>query len=393
MRKKIHESYLRFSSNQKAVVKGLFLLLVMAAVSVPFTYAQTILNYSWGYSAGGYGYGYGYSDSIPSAPTSLSCSGTTGVCSWSAPSTTIVGSNISDGGGSIGSYIVNYSTSALTTCSGENQLTSVTTSKSLENLVNSTTYYVAVCAVDGLGNIGVAGTTSFVTAGGSAGSSGGGGGSVSSAPTTTPASPTTSSPSTAPTVADISKITEEAKVVTNVDGLLRSIGVTARNNASEKSYEARIKTVLGKVGDAATTQMLVNFVTYGTSSTQVLGAGERLGVLNSYRAAYGKVPSTEAEIADVIKIANGRWPSETNAKAEARAKATFKSIYKREANMSQANDNAAVTVMAYGLRPANRNLNSEKQAIKNFRGTLGRSPSLATDWDMVRAIAYSGAKR
>jgi hypothetical protein len=156
----------------------------------------------------------------------------------------------------------------------------------------------------------------------------------------------------------------------------------------EKNYEARAKTVLG-----SSSASIVNFVTYGTPSTMILGAGERLGVLNSYRAAYGKVPTTDAQWSDVIKIANGRWPSETSAKAETRAKATFKTIYKRDAVMTQANDNAAVTVMAYGLRPANRNLNSEKVAIKNFRGTLGRSPSLATDWDMVRAIAYSGSKR
>ena len=49
--------------------------------------------------------------------------------------------------------------------------------------------------------------------------------------------------------------------------------------------------------------------------------------------------------------------------------------------------------MAYGLRPAARNLNSEKAGIKNFKAIFGYNPVKATAWDAVRAIAYSGAKR
>ncbi len=327
------------------------------------------------------------SDALPAAPGSLSC--TSSVCSWTAPTLTNTGTAIATGGGTIDSYYINYSTSSLTSCSGGSQLTSTTTSKTLENVTAGATWYVAVCARDNNGNTGVAATTSFTTSASSSSSGGGGGGS--SIPPSTPNN--TSGPSNAPTIVEINQILAESQVLSNVQGLLHSIGVAARNNASEKSYEARIKTLLGKIGDAEMLEKLVNFVTYGTSSTQVLGAGERLGVLNSYRAAYGKNPSTEAEWSDAIKIANGRWPSETNAKAEARAKATFKTIYKHNADMSNANENASVTVMAYGLRPANRNLNSEKVAVKNFRGIFGRAPSLATDWDMVRAIAYSGAKR
>ena len=116
-------------------------------------------------------------------------------------------------------------------------------------------------------------------------------------------------------------------------------------------------------------------------------------MLNSYKAAFGKLPKTEADWADAIKIANGRWPSERSATAETGAKTSFKKIYGREANMDNQNDNAAVTVMAYGLRPANRNLNSEKAAILAFKYFLKRTPTTAVDWDIVRAIAYSGAKR
>ncbi|MFA5188713.1 MAG: immunoglobulin-like domain-containing protein [Patescibacteria group bacterium] len=138
---------------------------------------------------------------------------------------------------------------------------------------------------------------------------------------------------------------------------------------------------------------LTNFITYGTKSTVILGAGERTGVLNSYKAAFNKLPKTETEWADAIKIANGRWPSEESASALANAKQIFAKVYLRQANMENANDNAAVTIMAYGLRPAARNLESEKAAIKTFKSIYSRNPKSAIDWDTVRAIAYSGATR
>jgi len=169
----------------------------------------------------------------------------------------------------------------------------------------------------------------------------------------------------------------------------------SRNSTAETNYNKTIvaNVIKGAGVTAAVSSTITNFVTYGTPATKVLGAGERGGVVNSYRAAFGKLPATSQEWNDVIKIANGRWPSQTNATAEKRAKTSFKTIYLREANMSNAHDNAAVTVMAYGLRPADRKLNSEKTAIKSFKAIFGSAPTSATNWDAVRAIAYSGATR
>lgn len=138
---------------------------------------------------------------------------------------------------------------------------------------------------------------------------------------------------------------------------------------------------------------LNNFISYGTETTKSLGAGERAGVVNSFQSAFGNLPESAEEWQDVIKIANGRWPTQRNSMAETKAKASFKKIYGKEANMSNQNDNAAVTVMAYGLRPSQRNLDSEKAAILSFKYFYKRSPVSAIDWDTVRAIAYSGAKR
>ena len=72
---------------------------------------------------------------------------------------------------------------------------------------------------------------------------------------------------------------------------------------------------------------------------------------------------------------------------------SFSTIYKRSPNMDNPNDNAAVTVIAYGLRPANRDMENEKKAIKIYKSIFKKAPTKANDWDLVRAIAYSGAVR
>jgi len=135
------------------------------------------------------------------------------------------------------------------------------------------------------------------------------------------------------------------------------------------------------------------FIHTGTEATKWLGAGERAGVINSFYSAFNRMPETELDWKDIIKIANGRWPKQTNNKAEENAKIQFKKIYLRDADMNNQNDNAAVTVIAYGLRPANRNFDSEKSGINIFKGIFDYNPISAIDWDMVRAISYSGAIR
>ncbi|PJA10231.1 hypothetical protein COX67_05065, partial [Candidatus Falkowbacteria bacterium CG_4_10_14_0_2_um_filter_36_22] len=138
---------------------------------------------------------------------------------------------------------------------------------------------------------------------------------------------------------------------------------------------------------------IMNFIHIGTPTTLHLGAGERAGVINSFQSAYGHLPQSEADWQDIIKIANGRWPAQTNIQTEANAQGAFKKIYLKEPNQKNPYDNAALTVIAYGLRPVNRNLNSEAQAIKYFKAIYGYNPQSATAWDIVRAIAYSGARR
>lgn len=136
-----------------------------------------------------------------------------------------------------------------------------------------------------------------------------------------------------------------------------------------------------------------NFIMYGSITTRKLGSGERAGVVNSYKKAFGKLPITNEGWKDCIAIANGRWPREISDTAERTAKEEFKNIYLREASMDNPNDNAAITIISYGLRPSDRNIDSEKAGIDIFKNIYKYNPISALDWDIVRAISYSGATR
>lgn len=210
-----------------------------------------------------------------------------------------------------------------------------------------------------------------------------------------PAPAPVASVSEADRAAQVVTITQEAAKVSTVsaEALAAEVGAS-RDTGLEQRYSSTIVArVVVASTPAASRARVVNFVTYGTPTTKILGAGERAGVVNSFRAAFGKVPQSEADWADVIKIANGRFPAVTNSTREKSVETTFKKIYLRSAVRTQANDDAAVVVMAYGLRTASRNLASEQAAIKSFKAIFGKAPTTASDWDAVRAIAYSGAKR
>jgi len=138
------------------------------------------------------------------------------------------------------------------------------------------------------------------------------------------------------------------------------------------------------------------FVAYGVDdNTKRLGEGERAAVIYSFKEAFNKLPETEEELTDVIKISNGRWPDTINEKTENKAKEEFKKIYKRHVNENNSNDVSAVKIMAYGLkqRAENRNLNSERKGIEIFKDIFGYLPESTKDWNTMQAITYSGATR
>ncbi len=138
---------------------------------------------------------------------------------------------------------------------------------------------------------------------------------------------------------------------------------------------------------------IIKFISYGTRESLALGEGERAGVINSFREAFGRLPKTQKDWEDVMKIGSGRWPEQRSELAEQRARLVFSEVYLRQPDMSNPNDAAAVVIMSYGLRSDNRNLDSEKVALNIFKKIYNRLAQSAVDWDIVRAIAYSGATR
>ncbi|MDP2944065.1 MAG: ice-binding family protein, partial [bacterium] len=210
------------------------------------------------------------------------------------------------------------------------------------------------------------------------------------------AAPAAPAASIIPTDNSSENITNEAEIIStnNSATLLTTLNVTA-DASKEQASLIKYQTILGLDSKiSATEKTTINdFIVYGTSNTLRLGAGERAGVVNSYFQAYSKLPNSEAEWSDALKIASGHWPTERSVKAETQAKVEFKKVYLRVPNMSNAHDTSAVMVIAYGLRPTQRNLNSEKAATNSFRSAYKITPVSAQAWDIVRAIAYSGATR
>lgn len=275
-------------------------------------------------------------------------------------------------------------------------------------LTGVTTYYYKITALNGSGESDVSSAVSAATTpGGAVILPGGGGGSSqtpAASPQTTPsATPskttptTTTTPSTPTADTNLAQVKSDAAAIASskkeqILALVSKIADSAKEKEFDKSIVSKVVSGV-KAVNAEARDKILTFVTYGTPSTNYLGAGERGGVVNSFKEAFGKLPQTQADWQDVVKIANGRWPSQTSKTKEDRATLSFKSIYKRASVRTNPHDDAAVVVMAYGLRPRQRNLDSEKAAIKSYRAVFGRSPVTATAWDAVRAIAYSGAKR
>jgi len=190
-------------------------------------------------------------------------------------------------------------------------------------------------------------------------------------------------------------VTESGILNTGNTNQLLGLNSSGLNTAGEAASALKYRTIINLDSKAtlAEEDAINNFIYYGTPTTQRLGAGERAAVINSYFQAYAKLPNSEAEWSDVLKIASGRWPTERSTKAENQAKLEFVKVYRRSAVMTNNIDQNAIMVIAYGLLPLNRNLNSERVAIKTFESVYRHPPINALAWNIVRAIAYSGATR
>ncbi len=125
----------------------------------------------------------------------------------------------------------------------------------------------------------------------------------------------------------------------------------------------------------------LNFITYGTKSTEKLGMGERAGVLRSYQYAFSALPQTGSDWEDVINISTNKLPNRRNTKAEQEAQKIVKKIYGQV-------DNQSTLFIAYGLRPETRDIKKEKSELGRFGRIFGKMPSSVFDWSIFREIVY-----
>jgi hypothetical protein len=342
----------------------------------------------------------------PKAPTGVTATGGTSsiTITWTAPTKNADDTDLDD----LLGYSIYRSTSANGTYVQLNTSNIATAAYTDSSVSSGTTYYYKVTAGD------TGGVESAMSSSDSASltTSPGGGSVIFSQPQTQeepaevaepapePTTPTETTKTTAPTQSaralQIQRIVSEAislvkAKVSEIIALVRA----KRDLAKEQTWAQTVsEKIIGALHPVAEVRYAItNFVAYGTPESLKLGQGERAGVVNSFREAFGKLPETDTDWQDVLKIANGRWPSQRNEAKEATAVETFEKIYLRSPDRANPNDDAAIVVMAYGLRPGNRNLDSEKVAIKTYKHIFGKNPETATQWDTVRAIAYSGATR
>lgn len=195
----------------------------------------------------------------------------------------------------------------------------------------------------------------------------------------------------------IVQIIAEAKtsILSKISELLDSIGVKRNFDKEQVTAKNLVKPLLNKIKQSSKEAQYAatNFITYGTETTKFLGEGERAGVLHSFQKAYNRLPEKDIDWQDAIKIANGRFPSQQSVEQEKEALKVFGKIYKKMPDFKNSHDEAALKIIAYGIRPTTRNVESEKFAIRAFKNIFGRNPESTEDWDIMRAIAYSGAKR
>ena len=128
-------------------------------------------------------------------------------------------------------------------------------------------------------------------------------------------------------------------------------------------------------------QPSINFIAYGTKSTQKLGLGERLGVLRSYQYAFGKLPQTAADWQDAVNIATNQLPVKRSIKAEQEARVVVRKIYGKI-------DSQSVMFIAYGLRPIARDIKKEQTELARFGRIFGKMPNSVFDWNVFRKLVY-----
>jgi hypothetical protein len=192
----------------------------------------------------------------------------------------------------------------------------------------------------------------------------------------------------------VSSIVNDAKeiVAKGFDATLKKLGI--KRNASTEKTVAKTVDVMAKTVSANTAakKTITDFIVYGTEQTSKLTKADRTQATSAYKNVFGKLPTTETQWADLIRIAKGETPQTKNAKAETDAAKEFKKIYGRAAKATNTADKKAIDMIAYGLLSTTKNTKAEKTATDSFKKIYKHAPKTDKEIIIARAMAYSGIK-
>jgi hypothetical protein len=177
-------------------------------------------------------------------------------------------------------------------------------------------------------------------------------------------------------------------VVTPVVPVAVPVALAPASPATVRTVQADARS-FGVTVSAEDQERLASFIETGTSpETQALGSGERRALVRDALQTMGR---SNIPLADLERMARGEIPATRNITIERqqlpRVRATFRSIFNRDPNFKNANENLVWNTMMYRIR-FTRNLAEEREGIQDFRALFNRTPTDPFQWAVVRALGY-----
>lgn len=136
-------------------------------------------------------------------------------------------------------------------------------------------------------------------------------------------------------------------------------------------------------------ERLAAFIEQGTSQESIaLGSGERRAAIRDIFDTIGRAIPTS----DIEKLIRGETaPGSRNLDREKeqlqRTRLTFRTIYGRDPNFKNAQENKAWNTLMYRIR-FSRDLNAEKKGIQAFKVLFKKDPKDPFQWAAVRSLGY-----
>jgi len=177
----------------------------------------------------------------------------------------------------------------------------------------------------------------------------------------------------------------------NIDVLLKSL-YKNRNESEENKYEKTLTNDLKEFKVSMSSDeknSTTNFIVYGiSSSTEVLGSGERRALIRDYLDTVAK---NNIYWDDLDNMANGKKIVSRNLEKEKEQAnnvlKVFRKIFGHTPDFKNQTEDLAWNTMMYRIR-FQRDLNKEKKGIEEFNKIFKYKPSSPLDWATVRVLGY-----